>query len=304
MYKKILVCLDGSQCSMRAAQAATAMAARLGSEVIALNVFEPIYADAFAMPAWSIPIGQETFDRAATTRKRSIEKSVRPIFEQGSVDCRVIQAVGDPVDCIVGAAEREAVDLIVTGRRGLLGFTEFVLGSTSNAVLHRAHCPVLIARGENAPHVAGEFSRILLASCGSSTSDKATETAVHLAEKFESRLDVLNVFDSRTPWFVRHRDASDIEEAIGRFDSEEYARRCMERIKQKTLAWATEAHVTCSFHQESGAVGQSVVRYAGEHGTDLIVVGSRSLGGFREMLLGSTSSYVAHRSGSAVLVVR
>ena len=41
-------------------------------------------------------------------------------------------------------AEREAVDLVVVGRRGLGGLTELILGSVSHAIVHRVRRPVAV----------------------------------------------------------------------------------------------------------------------------------------------------------------
>lgn len=47
---------------------------------------------------------------------------------------------------ILKAAEFNKADLIVIGSRGLTGFKEMVLGSMSNAVVHRAKVPVLTVK--------------------------------------------------------------------------------------------------------------------------------------------------------------
>ncbi len=52
----------------------------------------------------------------------------------------------------------------------------------------------------------------------------------------------------------------------------------------------------------NGHVGQELV--AASDATDVIVVGSRGLGGFRGLLLGSTSNYVLHHARCPVVVVR
>lgn len=52
--------------------------------------------------------------------------------------------VGEPGYLICQKAQKWGANLIVMGRRGRRGFSEFLLGSVSNFVLHHAHCSVLI----------------------------------------------------------------------------------------------------------------------------------------------------------------
>ncbi|HEU4605873.1 MAG TPA: universal stress protein, partial [Nitrososphaera sp.] len=53
---------------------------------------------------------------------------------------------GAIADEILKAAESSRADLIVIGSRGLTGFKEMVLGSVSDAVVHRAKVPVLAVK--------------------------------------------------------------------------------------------------------------------------------------------------------------
>ena len=55
--------------------------------------------------------------------------------------------------------------------------------------------------------------------------------------------------------------------------------------------------------ESTGAAKHEVVRYAQDHGNDLIVMGSHGIHGMA-VLLGSTSDGVLHRAGCDVLVVR
>ncbi len=55
-------------------------------------------------------------------------------------------------------------------------------------------------------------------------------------------------------------------------------------------------------HRES--VVSSIVGYASKQGTDLIVVGSRGLGGFKKLLLGSVADGLLRYSPCSVLIVR
>jgi len=51
---------------------------------------------------------------------------------------------GYPPKVIIDVAAREAADLVVTGRRGLGGFKELLLGSTSNHLSHHLDRALLI----------------------------------------------------------------------------------------------------------------------------------------------------------------
>ncbi len=57
---------------------------------------------------------------------------------------RLLLRDGPPVPVLVGTADEEAADLIVVGRRGVGGFPELLLGSTSHHVTERANRPVLV----------------------------------------------------------------------------------------------------------------------------------------------------------------
>jgi len=53
-----------------------------------------------------------------------------------------------------------------------------------------------------------------------------------------------------------------------------------------------------------GSVVQAITDYAANEKIDLIVMGTRGMGGFKKMLLGSVSSGVVTHANCAVLVVR
>jgi len=50
--------------------------------------------------------------------------------------------------------------------------------------------------------------------------------------------------------------------------------------------------------------GYDIIQFSRHHKVDLIVVGARGLGAFREAFLGSVSNYVLHKSKIPVLIVK
>jgi nucleotide-binding universal stress UspA family protein len=65
------------------------------------------------------------------------------------ITAEATQRIGEPGREICTLAKDWKADLIVLGRRGMTGLGEFLLGSVSSFVLHRAPCAVLIVQGES-----------------------------------------------------------------------------------------------------------------------------------------------------------
>ncbi|MFI2102052.1 universal stress protein [Isoptericola sp. NPDC019693] len=137
--RRIVVGADGSRSSEAAVEAAVAQAQEWGAEVVV--------ARAVTMVGWSHSPWLDTgfrdsvmeAARADTDRLRDRLRTTYP-----DVVTRTDVVEGHAVDVLV-AASRDA-DLLVVGSRGRGGIRGLVLGSTSQAVLRRSLCPVLVPR--------------------------------------------------------------------------------------------------------------------------------------------------------------
>lgn len=301
MFSKILICSDGSECARNAARAGAEIARRFGSEVLLLNVFDLSFMASPEVGVWAATFDQETINECFHDERKATEGIVKPLFEQAGVPYKMVQVTGHPVDGILDLAEREQIDLIVLGSRGLSGLKEFFLGSVSQGVLHHANCAVLIAGGDCKALGEAGFQSILLASDGSHGAQMATGAAVELAQKFSTSLTVLHVIDPHPSRAAGHEGDLDVgagvhpdPESLRKFDS----------IHKTVQCASDKTGVACSFRRECGRPGETIVRFAREHDSDLIVMGSRGLGGFKRLLLGSISNYVGHHAGCPILVVR
>lgn len=121
MYKKLLIATDGSVTAGHAAETGMDVAKATGAEVLLLFVGDPKAGEKVLSQA------QKAYDKAGVT---VTPKSVS----------------GDPADMICEVAERDGVDLIVVGNKGMTGAKRFLLGSVPNQVSHHAPCNVLIVK--------------------------------------------------------------------------------------------------------------------------------------------------------------
>ncbi|SRR5712692_1304130 len=147
--RRILAAIDGSDNSKKASTVALRVAERLGAELIILNVLPGItYLGALASRA---PIPQSTYDQYfiyADERANEIvnEQVALAKDKVANVKGLVIRTQYTIVEEIISIAEREKVDLIVMGTRGLGGFKKLLMGSVSSGVVNHAHCSVLVVR--------------------------------------------------------------------------------------------------------------------------------------------------------------
>ena len=145
---KILLAVDGSDCSEAAAEEVASRPWPEGSEIRILSVIEP-----FITPmaeAWALPDDYwEEADKAARDHAGStVDKALAALAARkhpgGSVTSEI--ARGNSRDAILSEAERWGADLIVVGSHGYSGIKKLWLGSVSQAVASHAKCSVEIVR--------------------------------------------------------------------------------------------------------------------------------------------------------------
>jgi len=301
MFQKLLICSDGSDNALDAAQLGVVLAKHLGAEALALQVCEaPSLVFTQAGPG-SVIASREITEEYVRIQAQLHQERMHPLLEGTGVSFRILQETGHPMGGIVHVAEREHVNLIVMGSRGLHGIKEFFLGSVSRGVLHHAPCSVLVVRGKNAPLATKEFRHILLVSDGSEGAGKAAVAAVEIADRFATSLTVLNVVE---PFASIPIDKAEINGLPVELNSDAVACRLRRIVEDSVKQIAEPEGVYCSFHQERGQAEETIVGFADWHHADLIVMGSRGLGGFGRLLLGSVSNAVAHHADCPVLIVR
>ncbi|WP_067172094.1 universal stress protein [Microtetraspora niveoalba] len=193
------------------------------------------------------------------------------------------------------AESRHAVAMVV-GSRGLGGFAGLVLGSVGLGLAGHAACPVVIVRGP-ARDARGQGEdgprEIVVGFDGSEHSEAAVRYAFEEAGLRGAAVRVVHVWQmpAFTPFAVGYtRVLDEVFEQSG-----ETARRQLAPWREKYPDVPVEQSVVCG---HPIAVLSDFSRRA-----DLLVVGSRGLGGFGLAVLGSVSHGVLHRAHCAVAVV-
>jgi nucleotide-binding universal stress UspA family protein len=146
--KQILVAIDGSPISDKAAEEAVRMAASnqgsYKSTIIALLVLPNAPRNTFTDFVPAPPVTQT--DQWDDLRKR-IFYVIQKNAEESAIPLDIRVADGDPADELLTLADREKVDVIVIGSSGKGFIKRKVLGSVSNRVVQNAKCSVYVVRG-------------------------------------------------------------------------------------------------------------------------------------------------------------
>lgn len=141
---KILVPVDGSKYSMEALKVAIDYSKTKGAEIYLINV---------------VPyIGGMDLEISASERekfKESMEKRADYIVQQACgilavenviASCKTIVVSTSVPDAIIDFAEKEKIDLIVIGSRGLSLSSRFKIGSVASKVVRHSPCSVYVVK--------------------------------------------------------------------------------------------------------------------------------------------------------------
>jgi nucleotide-binding universal stress UspA family protein len=142
---RILVAIDGSEHSLRAADYAFALARSSGSakQVFVITVLD--LSSIFKL------IPKETKKQMISLGKMEAGRMFDVIGEAAkkagiSIKTDVIESSASAADAIINYATKNDVDLIVVGSKGRTGASKVLLGSVASKVVTYAACPVIVVK--------------------------------------------------------------------------------------------------------------------------------------------------------------
>jgi len=188
----ILFPVDFSEQSRNSAPFVKAMAARLQSEVILLNVLEvpPVWYGTGDGGAWLPPFDIDDLREEAGARLKDYLAA-----ELEGVTVRRVLAEGDAARQIACQAKTNKAALIMMPTHGYGPYRRLLLGSITAKVLHDADCPVWTAvhSAEFASHVPQNLDRILCAIDRDHEEAHVIRWATEFADKAGAQLRLIHV---------------------------------------------------------------------------------------------------------------
>jgi nucleotide-binding universal stress UspA family protein len=142
--EKIIVPLDGSDWSFKAAKYAIKIAKMGNAEIIFMHaVVNPPYGDPRSAGIMITAYIKEAEELAELW----YEKAGNMASNAGvKFMAETILDVASAADSIMNYAESKKADLIVIGTKGRTGLKRLLLGSVASGVVTHARCPVLVTR--------------------------------------------------------------------------------------------------------------------------------------------------------------
>jgi nucleotide-binding universal stress UspA family protein len=140
------------------------------------------------------------------------------------------------------------------------------------------------------------FTNILVPVDGSDNSYRALDAALLLSEKLGSNITVIHVMEEVPITHIgSEKMLNELLEAYKK-ENKDILLKCSEIANQKGL--------TAKTFLIQGNPASAILDYDKKEKFELVIMGSRGLGKFKELILGSVSSKIVHHSPCAVLLIR
>ncbi|WP_026128370.1 universal stress protein [Nocardiopsis halophila] len=286
----VTAAVDGTEASLRALDWAADEARLRGRRLRIVYAFDwPLY--------HRVPAGIPNFSVDDLARSIVEEARVRAEERVPGLRTEADFKVGDAAPVLLTEAAR--AELAVIGSRGLSRLGSLMLGSTGVELAASARCPVVVVPDREPEPPTG---RVVLGVDGSQAAAAAAEWAFAAGGARGAALRALTAHGSfshgrfggsETP-LHRGSEAAEFEAAAAE------ARRML----SESLAGLRERYPQVEVEESAVPGHPARVLIDASENADVLVVGSRGLGGFKGMLLGSVSQSLLTHGTVPTAVVR
>jgi len=281
MFRTILLPIDFSEPSARAARFAAAIAYHTGSKIRAFTVEtqQTENANHFGL------LKQFVFDAADT-----IKKTIHPAIKQ-DLEFEFETMTHDLVSqAILEAAEVEEIDLVAMGTHGRSGLSALLLGSVTEQVIHELQKPLVAVNGGDHPVLSDAQlpHNILVAINFTDVSLAGLRQAVKLAELWQSRLLLFHSVEIAVTVPYTPLNTGPILAAES--DLIEQANNSLSDLARNEIPHDIEFELIVTEGEPSNKILETIE----ERVVDLVVVSPRRQKLIERILLGSTTERLLH----------
>jgi nucleotide-binding universal stress UspA family protein len=280
--EKILLPTDGSDDAVRAAEAASDLAKRSGSELHVVHVWHDVRGFAHDFVKRELKRqGQEILDEQVERIRASGGDVAKAYLRRGRTSNEVIALCGE-----IGAG------LIVVGSRGLGTVQRILMGSQSEEIVHHSKVPVLVLTGAED---IWPPARIVVGEDFSDDARKAGELAAAIGKLYGAE-GLLAYSHPDLPELPPGETRSTVENLAQMRDRDEGMLEDRAARLEEMLGSRPEIRIS------GGYPANVLLEAAQEVQPSLVAVGSRGLTGFRRTRLGSVSTKVVTAARGPALV--
>lgn len=288
----ILVGVDGSDASMGAVEwaAAQAKAAGWGIHLVC----------AYSLPSFAAATMDGGFAAIDESRIRASAEEVidagRARIPEGITVTHSIET-SDPTT-VLADMSRDAAMLVVGKRRGG-GLADRILGAVSATLPPHAYCPTVVVPVPRDGALRVPIKRIVVGVDGSEYARAALDRAISEALIWDASVTAVSAVPLGTggaalSWGLAPMDPDELLSDV---------QNGLDQIVDDALeaAGGRAAGLTIDRHALGGSPAALLTEFSSA--VDLVVMGTRGRGGFRGLLLGSTSQTVIQHASAPVLIV-
>lgn len=270
--KTILVPTDFSQQAQYALDLAYGIAKKTNATVRLLNVVEAPHGTSFnAMGEVTAPDGMDSmfFAQLLKRMKDQITKQVEnPKYKDISLEGEV--EIGNPYESIARTITDQKVDLVVMGTQGSSGLEEVLVGSNTEKVVRRAHCPVLTVKSAV---TADSIKNIVFATNMRDAEENLVRELLKLQKLFGATLHIVCV---NTP---------------SSFETDRYYKKEMKAFVEKHKLENYTLNVYNNDVEEDG-----IVFFAEDINADMIALATHGRRGISHLLSGSIAEDIVNHA--------
>lgn len=288
--ERILCPLDFSGFSAKAFDYAQSLALHYHAQLLAEHVVQ------WAFSSYPSSINPGVLEQVSADLRTYAEGQLQEFLKnqvRPGIQLESFVHEGEVTDTLLAFAKVQAVDLIVMGTHGRHGLDRWLLGSVTEKVLRKAHCPVLVVRKPAHEFVSPadpvetvHLRKILSCVDFSTYSGPALRYALSLATEYHAELTLLHVLED----FPLAKDLPSVTAEV---------------VRQLEALLPRDAGTACAVKTRLriGKPYEEIVRCAREAETDLAILGVRGRNVLDLVLFGSTTHRVIQQGPCPVLVV-